>query len=144
MRGKTQAHSFYFLAELLFVILCFAVSSVLCVRLFVAANQKHTQSVQLKQALMKIQPYAEQLRYYDATIPLADYLALADCQQDQCIVYFDKDWQESTQPAWYEMTVSSQQVGSNRENKIQIVEKIKNRMIVELQPVSWKGNANEE
>ena len=37
MKIRQRSSSFYFLSELLFVILCFALGSVLCVRLFALA-----------------------------------------------------------------------------------------------------------
>ena len=38
MKIRQRSSSFYFLSELLFVILCFALGSVLCVRLFALAS----------------------------------------------------------------------------------------------------------
>ena len=62
MKIRQRSSSFYFLSELLFVILCFALGSVLCVRLFALASAKHYLALDQNQALRLAQPLAEQLR----------------------------------------------------------------------------------
>ncbi|MFQ8583850.1 MAG: hypothetical protein ACLSA6_15655 [Holdemania massiliensis] len=59
MKIRQRSSSFYFLGELLFVILCFALGSVLCVRLFALADQKHQLALDQNQALRLAQPLAE-------------------------------------------------------------------------------------
>ena len=51
MKIRQRSSSFYFLSELLFVILCFALGSVLCVRLFALASAKHYLALDQNQAL---------------------------------------------------------------------------------------------
>ena len=58
MKIRQRSSSFYFLSELLFVILCFALGSVLCVRLFALASAKHYLALDQNQALRLAQPLA--------------------------------------------------------------------------------------
>ena len=64
MKIRQRSSSFYFLSELLFVILCFALGSVLCVRLFALASAKHYLALDQNQALRLAQPLAaDSFRY---------------------------------------------------------------------------------
>jgi len=56
MKIRQRSSSFYFLSELLFVILCFALGSVLCVRLFALASAKHYLALDQNQALRLAPP----------------------------------------------------------------------------------------
>ena len=75
MKIRQRSSSFYFLSELLFVILCFALGSVLCVRLFALASAKHYLALDQNQALRLAQPLAEQLLGQARDLP--DPLTLA-------------------------------------------------------------------
>ena len=81
MKIRQRSSSFYFLSELLFVILCFALGSVLCVRLFALASAKHYLALDQNQALRLAQPLAEQLRTHSG-MPLNTLWP--QCESDAC------------------------------------------------------------
>lgn len=82
MKIKQRSSSFYFLSELLFVIVCFALCSVLCVRLFAMASQNHQLALDQNAAVRLIQPLVQQLET-ETKGPLAE------CRRSGCQLSFD-------------------------------------------------------
>ena len=88
MKIRQRSSSFYFLSELLFVILCFALGSVLCVRLFALASARHHLALDQNQALRLAQPLAEQLRTH-SDVSLTT-LWPQQCEPEACLWQSDE------------------------------------------------------
>lgn len=126
MKTKQRSSSFYFLSELLFVIVCFALCSVLCVRLFAMASQKHQLALDQNTALRLIQPLMERLEN-EAEGPLAE------CRRFGCELSYDASGQrtERTEDVRFEVKIEKTAAGLTAEFRVTITRKTDQRVLVE-------------
>lgn len=132
MKIRQRSSSFYFLGELLVVILCFALGSVLCVRLFALADQKHQLALDQNQALRLAQPLAEQLRYASDT-PL-DQLYPEHCTEKFCMWQSD----ESGTPqenGIIQIEIRRQVHNEKVETSLRVIRVQDARLLLELSPI---------
>lgn len=127
MKTKQRSSSFYFLSELLFVIVCFALCSVLCVRLFAMASQKHQLALDQNAALRLIQPLMEQLEN-EAEGPLAE------CRYFGCELSYDTGGQrtEVAEDVRFEVKIEKKAAGLMAEYMVTITRKTDQRVLVEV------------
>ena len=126
MKIRQRSSSFYFLSELLFVILCFALGSVLCVRLFALASAKHYLALDQNQALRLAQPLAEQLRTHSGT-PLNTLWP--QCESDAC--------------AWRSDEIEIERLVHNEEKAavLRVVRMKDGRVLLEIGPIRGGGKS---
>ena len=120
MKIRQRSSSFYFLGELLFVILCFALGSVLCV----ALDQN--------QALRLAQPLAEQLRYASNT-PL-DQLFPELCTEKFCMWQSDETGMPQEKGV-YQIEILRQVHNESVETSLRVIRVHDARLLLELNPI---------
>lgn len=126
-----------FFVEIILVILFFSVSVAVTLQLFVAAHGKAQQSKELNAAVMKAQTVAESLSGVTDSEQLSLLLpgSVKTNGENGVVRYilsYDKDWNETTQPASYQMQILLKQAqeksGTNLQAEItvgKIIEKDK-------------------
>lgn len=123
MKRSPRSGVFYFLTELLFVILCFALCSVLCVRLFALSAWQHQLALDQNQALRRLQPIAEALSSgREAALGVQN---------------LDENWQPAQdQPAYRIETEILEQNEYGSFYAVRAVRVRDNRVLVELHPAT--------
>ena len=132
MKIRHRSSAFYFLGELLFVILFFALGSVLCVRLFALADQKHQLALDQNQALRLAQPLAEQLRYASNT-PL-DQLFPELCTEKFCMWQSDEIGMPQEKGV-YQIEILRQVHNESVETSLRVIRVHDARLLLELNPI---------
>ena len=127
MKIRQRSSSFYFLSELLFVILCFALGSVLCVRLFALASARHHLALDQNQALRLAQPLAEQLRTH-SDVSLTT-LWPQQCEPEACL------WQSDE--SGIERSVHNEEKAA----VLRVVRVKDGRILVEIGPITGGGKS---
>ena len=138
MKIRQRSSSFYFLSELLFVILCFALGSVLCVRLFALASARHHLALDQNQALRLAQPLAEQLRTHSDT-PLTT-LWPQQCEPEACLWQSDESGplQEN---GVYQIEIERSVHNEEKAAVLRVVRVKDGRILVEIGPITGGGKS---
>ena len=123
MKRSPRSGVFYFSPELLFVILCFALCSVLCVRLFALSARQHQLALDQNQALRRLQPIAVAFGSW--------WVALFVVRE------LDENWQPAQdQPAYRIETEILEQNEYGSFYAVRAVRVRDNRVLVELHPAT--------
>ena len=131
MKIRQRSSSFYFLSELLFVILCFALGSVLCVRLFALASAKHYL------ALDQNQPLAEQLRTHSGT-PLNTLWP--QCESDACAWRSDENGMPQENGV-YQIEIERLVHNEEKAAVLRVVRMKDGRVLLEIGPIRGGGKS---
>ena len=131
MKIRQRSSSFYFLSELLFVILCFALGSVLCVRLFALASAKHYLALDQNQAL------AEQLRTHSGT-PLNTLWP--QCESDACAWRSDENGMPQENGV-YQIEIERLVHNEEKAAVLRVVRMKDGRVLLEIGPIRGGGKS---
>lgn len=137
MKIRQRSSSFYFLSELLFVILCFALGSVLCVRLFALASAKHYLALDQNQALRLAQPLAEQLRTHSGT-PLNTLWP--QCESDACAWRSDENGMPQENGV-YQIEIERLVYNEEKAAVLRVVRMKDGRVLLEIGPIRGGGKS---
>ena len=131
MKIRQRSSSFYFLSELLFVILCFALGSVLCVRLFALASAKHYLALDQNQAL------PEQLRTHSGT-PLNTLWP--QCESDACAWRSDENGMPQENGV-YQIEIERLVHNEEKAAVLRVVRMKDGRVLLEIGPIRGGGKS---
>ena len=138
MKIRQRSSSFYFLSELLFVILCFALGSVLCVRLFALASARHHLALDQNQALRLAQPLAEQLRTHSDT-PLTT-LWPQQCEPEAGLWQSDESG-KLQENGVYQIEIERSVHNEEKAAVLRVVRVKDGRILVEIGPITGGGKS---
>lgn len=138
MKIRQRSSSFYFLSELLFVILCFALGSVLCVRLFALASARHHLALDQNQALRLAQPLAEQLRTH-SDVSLTT-LWPQQCEPEACLWQGDESG-KLQENGVYQIEIERSVHNEEKAAVLRVVRVKDGRILVEIGPITGGGKS---
>ena len=138
MKIRQRSSSFYFLSELLFVILCFALGSVLCVRLFALASARHHLALDQNQALRLAQPLAEQLRTH-SDVSLTT-LWPQQCEPEACLWLSDESG-KLQENGVYQIEIERSVHNEEKAAVLRVVRVKDGRILVEIGPITGGGKS---
>ena len=138
MKIRQRSSSFYFLSELLFVILCFALGSVLCVRLFALASARHPLALDQNQALRLAQPLAEQLRTH-SDVSLTT-LWPQQCEPEACLWQSDESG-KLQENGVYQIEIERSVHNEEKAAVLRVVRVKDGRILVEIGPITGGGKS---
>lgn len=129
MAIQRTSRSGLFLLELMIVILFFAVTSAICMNLFVQAHLTSTAGSNLTAAVREVQSVAELFKASDGDLmQLAQQLGIQPADGPVLNVYYDKDWVPAgEEDAVYTVTVLLDGQTMSLSDANQITAELKNR-----------------
>ena len=138
MKRSPRSGVFYFLTELLFVILCFALCSVLCVRLFALSARQHQLALDQNQALRLAQPLAEQLRTH-SDVSLTT-LWPQQCEPEACLWQSDESG-KLQENGVYQIEIERSVHNEEKAAVLRVVRVKDGRILVEIGPITGGGKS---
>ena len=94
MAGKKSFESNAVFIELILSILFFSLAAAVCVRIFVGANQISNRSINVGNAVIAAENFAECFKGTDGDIEEVALMNGAEVAEGTLIMYYDADWNE--------------------------------------------------